>query len=377
MEAVTTPTRVPLPVEPKAPSKRKLAQRVFGNRPIVLNMSGRKRPIPGEVRGRQKERALKQIAAGKAMLRRLDASEARQQRRNEERGQAMRRANPRYTLAACSRAEKVPPMGYPAKEKAPVRIRLEKILLEKGVWLELQGDEYDFEMDERLLVLRYVEGFAGLPAPMTTVAEMRAHGRGQEYRRQKEGNTDGMLYSLGLDLKPLYLLIHSLYVFAEERQAFADGLAGVQREFDDEVVKEREGELVRCFNDDPAYVAYEEGKTYRLTHEWFFCPGAGWDLMPDHEGMREFHLSLAAQGQAASTPLTEPQRRTFDFNACLLLGPDQQDLPIVHPILLTRYLEGLTGVLYPGQYKTHAENAAYSVGEESRQFLGGESSGMD
>ncbi|KAF0096512.1 MAG: hypothetical protein FD142_3211 [bacterium] len=186
-----------------------------------------------------------------------------------------------------------------------------------------------------------------------------------------------MLYSLGLDLKPLYLLIHSLYVFAEERQAFADGLAGVQREFDDEVVKEREGELVRCFNDDPAYVAYEEGKTYRLTHEWFFCPGAGWDLMPDHEGMREFHLSLAAQGQAASTPLTEPQRRTFDFNACLLLGPDQQDLPIVHPILLTRYLEGLTGVLYPGQYKTHAENAAYSVGEESRQFLGGESSGMD
>ena len=116
MDAITTPTRVPQPAEPKAPSKRKQAERVFCNRPIVLNMSGRKRPIPGEVRGRLKERALKQVAAGNAMLRRLDATQARQHRRDEERGASMRRENPRYTLAACSRAEKVPPMGYPAKE---------------------------------------------------------------------------------------------------------------------------------------------------------------------------------------------------------------------------------------------------------------------
>ena len=208
MEAVTTPTRVPLPVEPKAPSKRKLAQRVFCNRPIVLNTSGRKRPIPGEVRGRQKERALKQIAAGNAMLRRLDATEARKQRRDEERGASMRRENPRYTLAACPKAPKVPPMVYKTVDPAsPVRI-----LLQKGVWLELLADEYDFEMDERLLVLRYVEGFAKLPAPMTTVAEMRAHARGEEERHKKEGDTEGMLCSLGLRLKTLYSLMHTLSV---------------------------------------------------------------------------------------------------------------------------------------------------------------------
>ena len=189
METITTPTRVPLPVEPKAPSKRKMAERMLTSRPVVLNLGGRKRPIPGEVRGRQKERALKQIAAGQATMRRLDATEARVQGRLEAK---IRRNNPRYTLAACPKAPKVPPMAYKTNEPAPPV----RILLQKGVWLELLADEYDFEMDERLLVLRYVEGFASLPSPKTTVAEMRAHARGEEERRKKEGDTEGMLCSL-------------------------------------------------------------------------------------------------------------------------------------------------------------------------------------
>ena len=171
-------------------------------------------------------------------------------------------------------------------------------------------------------------------------------------------------------------LLTNLYVFAEEKLAFADGLDAVHRDFADEVPKLVDGQWRDCYNDDPVKEAYEAGQGYRTIHEWFFSPGAGWDLGHDYDGMREFHLAVAAQGQAASTPLKEPQRLKLDFNAWLMLCPDEQDLHIDDPVLVTRYLEGLAGVMYNAQYKTKAENVAYSVGEERRTFLGGNMKGM-
>ena len=151
-----------------ATSIRKLAERVFKQRPAVLNLTGRKRELPDAFRRKEREKALKQLVAVNAKRRRLDA-EAREMRRDQ-----------RFTMEACR--------SKPIEQ--PIRIQLEK-----GVWLELEEAEYDIMQDDRLLVLRYIEGFAGCRAPYTTIAEMRAHSRGEEERRKKEGDTDGMFDS--------------------------------------------------------------------------------------------------------------------------------------------------------------------------------------
>ena len=186
MEAITTPTRVPLPIEPKAPSKRKLAERVFCQRPVLLSLGGRKRETFATILGRQRAQTAKDLKADRAKMRRLDMTDERRLRRLE----ARERLNPRFTMAACHPEPTL--QEYEAKEEAPPV----RILIEKGVWLELLEEEYDADMDERILVLRYIEGFAGLPAPKTSVAEMRAHARGQQQRRKKEGDTEGMLSTL-------------------------------------------------------------------------------------------------------------------------------------------------------------------------------------
>lgn len=315
MDSMSTPIREPLRTSINAPSKRKLAERVFGNRPVVLNLGGRKRQPPDEIFRQEREKALKQLGAAQAKVRRLDATEARAMRRNQ-----------RFRVEACQPDVTMEEMVN--ETKVDSELHIVRILLAKGAWLELNEAEYDYKQDERLYVLRYVEGFAGKPAPYTTVAEMRAHARGQEERRKQEGDTE------------------------ELKQAFADGLSGVF-----EVYNENDR------SDNPERDAYEDGQDYRTMFEWFFAPGEDW--VDDLDGMREFHLMMAAKGQA-STPIKDVQRLELDDDVWLVLGPDEQDIAIDDPILLTRFLEGVAGIMHSAQYKTVAESKAHSKGVAQR-----------
>ena len=133
--------------------------------------------------------------------------------------------------------------------------------------------------------------------------------------------------------------------------------------------------MVYAYNDDPVKAKYEEGQKYRTTFEWYFAPGSGWNI-PDHEGMREFHLSMAEKYEAMSTPLKPQQRIELDDDVWLVLESEEQDLPITDPLLVVRYLEGIAGVMRNAQYQTAAEAKAHSLGVAQRNEREGTTAGM-
>ena len=232
------------------------------------------------------------------------------------------------------------------QQRAVVRIQLGD-----GVCLELKGDEYEIEQDERLLILRYLEGVVGDEADYQTVAETRAHALGREVRRMREGRTE------------------------QSKEAFKDGIMGTYRHFEEEVpVFHADGTLIAMeLNDDPVKESYEKGGEYRAEFAWFFAPGPR--CLYDQAALIEWHNEMVAKGVAH--PLRRKVRRVrLDEGVYVELEEGDRDEWVSDDELIGYYLDGVVGVLHAAQNTSVAADKAEAVGDEERRKRQGETVGM-